>query len=121
MKKVIVLFVSALVITATSFAQMSKEQVAAQRAKSLLQVSTAAKDAGLDEKQLEKVKATLETLFKKQDEAYADSTLTPDARKEKLKKANEEKDWKLKNTMGDKWDAYVEARKKLVEAEKAKQ
>jgi hypothetical protein len=112
MKKMMLILVCLVGFTQVSFSQ-TKEEIVAQRAKSVEQAVTGAKMAGLEEKQIAKVKETLETLFKKQDEIRSDSTLTPDDRAKKLKDANGAKDWKLKNTIGDKWEAYIEARKKI--------
>ncbi len=117
MKKIILTFALCLGIATTNFAQ-SAEEVKAQRATSLEQMGTAAKEVGLDEKQVVKLKAIFEELFKSQDEIKADATLTPEQRKEKLTKANEKKDWKVSNLMGDKYKAYAEARKRIVEAAK---
>lgn len=97
-----------------------KEDVATQRTKNLEQILTATKNAGLDEKQSAKVKTIIEDLYKKQDEINGDASLTPEQKKEKLKAANGEKDWKLQNAMGNKWTAYVEARKKLIAEAAAK-
>jgi hypothetical protein len=92
----------------------SKEEVATIRAKNLEQIVAASKTAGLDEKTIAKVKTIIEDLYKKQDAINGDASLTPEAKKEKLKAANGEKDWKLQNAMDDKWTAYVDARKKLI-------
>lgn len=103
--------------TTANFAQntpAAKEDIATVRAKNLTQIVAASKNAGLNEKEVAKVKTIIENLYKKQDEINGDASLTPEARKEKLKAANAEKDWKLQNAMGDKWLAYVEARKKLI-------
>jgi hypothetical protein len=108
---------SMLVFATTNFAQntpQTKEEKATVRSKNLEQILTASKMAGLDEKEIGKVKVVIENLYKKQDEINSDESLTPEVRKEKLKAANGEKDWKVKNIMGDKFMAYVEARKKLV-------
>lgn len=102
-------------------APQTKEEVATFRAKNLEQIAAAAKIAGLDEKETAKVKAVIENLYKKQDEINNDASLTPEAKKEKLKAANADKDWKLQNIMGDeKWKAYAEARKKLMAEAAAK-
>lgn len=106
-------------LTQASFAQ-TKEEIIAQRANSIEQAVTGAKTAGLEEKQIKKVKEVLENLFKKQDEIKGDTTLTPDARAKKLKEANADKDWRLKYAIGDKWEAYVEARKKMAAEAAAK-
>ena len=65
------------------------------------------------------MKEIMEALFKKQDEIKADAVLTPEEKKEKLKAANGEKDWKVQKLLGDKIKAYGEARKRLNEAAKA--
>jgi len=102
-------------ITSKDFAQNAnqpKEDLAGIRAKNLTQVLTASKTAGLDAAQVEKVKAIIEGLYKKQDEINNDASLSADAKKEKLKQANADKDWKIQNAMGEKYQAYVDARKK---------
>ncbi len=125
MKKVIFIFVCLLGFATANFAQTPttvKPEVAAQRAKNIDQLVAACKTAGLDEKQTEKAKTIIENLYKKQDEIQNDATLTPEEKKQKLKDANGEKDWKIKNAMGDKYMAYVEARKKMAaEAAEKKQ
>lgn len=123
MKRVLLTLLFIAGIGTTIFAQNAtpqKEDVATQRAKNLEQILTATKNAGLDEKQSAKVKTIIEDLYKKQDEINGDASLTPEQKKEKLKAANGEKDWKLQNAMGDKWTAYVEARKKLIAEAAAK-
>lgn len=117
MKKIILVFVCMLSFATANFAQNatpSKEEVATIRAKNLEQIVAASKTAGLDEKTIAKVKTIIEDLYKKQDAINGDASLTPEAKKEKLKAANGEKDWKLQNAMDDKWTAYVDARKKLI-------
>lgn len=99
-----------------SYAQTSepsKEALMAQRAASLAQVSAAAQEVGLEEKKTVQLKAIFEQLFKKIDEIKADGTSTDEDKKEKLKAANAEKDWKVKNLLGDKYKAYSEVRKRL--------
>ncbi len=123
MKKVILAFVCIAGFALVSFAQNTtpaKADVAAQRASSLDQMVSASKTAGLDEKQINKAKEVLENLYKKQDEIKSDTTLTTEARTKKLKDANADKDWKLQYAMGDKWLAYVEARKKMAAEAAAK-
>jgi hypothetical protein len=117
MKKIILSIAFFLGITTTNFAQ-NADEVKAQRAKSLEQMGKAATEVGLEEKKVEKLKAVFTDLFKTQDEVKADATLTPEARKEKLTKANELKDWKVQNLFGDKYQAYVEARKRIIEEAK---
>lgn len=117
MKRVSLLFVCLLGFSTANFAQ-TKEEVAAQRATSFEQMTAAAKEVGLEEKQIAKLKAIFEELFKTQDEIKADATLTAEQRKEKLTKANEKKDWKVQNLLGDKYKAYGEARKRIMEAAK---
>lgn len=119
MKKMMLMLVCLVGLTQASFAQ-TKEEIIAQRANSIEQAVTGAKTAGLEEKQIKKVKEVLENLFKKQDEIKGDTTLTPDARAKKLKEANADKDWRLKYAIGDKWEAYVEARKKMAAEAAAK-
>lgn len=117
MKKVVLMIVCMVGFVTANFAQnapVAKEDIATVRAKNLTQIVTAAKNAGLNEKEVTKVKTIIENLYKKQDEINADTSLTHEAKKEKLKAANAEKDWKLQNAMGDKWMTYVEARKKLI-------
>lgn len=125
MKKMILVFVCMLGLATAVFAQNSQpknEDIQAQRAAILEQVTGAAKEVGSGEEQIAKLKAIFENLFKKQDQIKADSTLTPDAKKEKQKEANSEKDWKVKNLMGEKYEAYAEVRKKLMnEANQKKQ
>lgn len=100
-------------LTQASFAQ-TKDEIAAQRVSSMEQVVAASKTAGLDEKQIQKVKEIIQNLYKKQDDIKADTTLTAEDRTKKLKDANAEKDWKVRNIMGDKYLAYADARKKMV-------
>jgi uncharacterized protein HemX len=119
MKKNILVLAFLLGLTTASFAQ-SKEEVQAQRATSLEQITTAAKEIGLDEKKTIKLKAIFEELFKTQDEVNADTTLTPEQKKEKLKAANEKKDWKVQNLLGDKVKSYSEVRKRLIAEAAAK-
>lgn len=117
MKKIVLMIVCIVGFATANFAQnapAAKEDIATFRAKNLTQIVTAAKNAGLDEKEVAKVKTIIENLYKKQDEINGDASLTPEVKKEKLKAANGDKDWKLQNAMGDKWTAYVEARKKLI-------
>ncbi len=125
MKKIIIIFLCMVGFTTLNFAQnapQTKEEVAAQRIKNLNQIVAACKIVALDEKQIGKVKGIIEILYKKQDEINNDESLktTPDVRKQKLKEANDEKDWKLQNIMGDKWKTYAEARKKLIAEAAAK-
>jgi uncharacterized protein HemX len=120
MKKILLTFALILGITTTNFAQ-TPEEVKAQRATSLQQITQAAKEVGLEEKKFEKLKAVFEELFKTQDEVKADASLTPEQRKEKLKAANEKKDWKVSNILGDKLKAYAEARKRIIEEAKKAQ
>ncbi len=118
MKKIILGFACMFTFATASLAQNappSKEQMAAMRSKNLVQVEAAGKMAGLDEKQIGKLKGIIEEIYKKQDEIAKDTTLTPDARKQKLKDANAAKDWKVQNLLGDKLKEYGEARKKLNE------
>lgn len=125
MKKMIVTLICVVGFASTILAQnapQTEEQKLAFRAKNLEQISTASKMIGLDEKQTGKVKTTIENLYKKQDEINNDASLTPDAKKLKLKEANGEKDWKMQNIMGDKYKEFAEARKKInAEAAAAKQ
>lgn len=117
MKKVFLLLIGMLGLATADFAQKTepaKGDIQAQRTAILEQVTAAAKEVGSGEEKLAKLKAIFEDLFKKQDQVKADSTLTPDARKEKLKEANTEKDWKVKNLMGEKYEAYAEVRKRLM-------
>jgi hypothetical protein len=119
MKKMALMLVCLVGLTQVSFAQ-TKDEIAAQRANSIEQAVTGAKTAGLEEKQIKKVKEVLENLFKKQDEIRSDSSLTTETRTKKLKDANADKDWRMQYAMGDKWQAYVEARKKLAAEAAAK-
>lgn len=120
MKKIILSFALFLGVASTNFAQ-TPEELKAQRAKSLEQMTKAAAEVGVDEKKAEKLKAVFEELFKTQDEIKADATLTPEQKKEKLKAANEKKDWKMSNILGDKYKAYGEARKRIIEEAKKAQ
>lgn len=117
MKKIVLTFALFLSVAVTTFAQ-SDEQLKAQRATSFEQMTKAAKEVGVDDKKIEKLKAVFEELFKTQDEVKADATLTPEQKKEKLKAANEKKDWKVSNLLGDKLKAYAEARKRIIEEAK---
>jgi hypothetical protein len=114
MKNKLFVFVILLFSALTNFAQ-TKEEIQAQRATSLEQMTKAAKEVGVEDKKIEKLKAVFEELFKTQDEIKADTTLTPEQRKEKFKTANEKKDWKVQNILGDKLKAYAEARKRIME------
>ena len=70
MKKIILAFVCMIGITTTNFAQnatQTEEQKAAMRAKNTEQIAVASKMAGLDEKEIGKVKVIIENLYKKQD------------------------------------------------------
>jgi len=122
MKSLIIVFL--LAFTTTCFAQnpASQDDVQKQRALSVTQMAAAATEVGVVEKDVVKLKATFEDLFKKVELIKADSTLTPEAKKEKLKAANAEKDFKVKYILGDKMKAYTEVRKRLIsEAEKKEQ
>ena len=100
----------------------TKEDIQAQRAVILEQVTAAAKEVGSGDKEIEKLKAIFENLFKKQDQIKADSAFTQEVKKEKLKEANSEKDWKVKNLLGDNYSAYTEVRKRqMAEAAPKKQ
>ena len=114
MKKNVLVLLLMLGFVTVNFAQ-SKEEVQAQRATSLEQMTKAAKEVGVEDKKIEKLKAVFEELFKTQDEIKADTTLTPEQRKEKFKTANEKKDWKVQNILGDKLKPYAEARKRIME------
>ncbi|MFY8126908.1 MAG: hypothetical protein ACOVMM_00910 [Chitinophagaceae bacterium] len=117
MKKLVLTFALFLSVASTTFAQ-SDDQIKAQRATSFEQMTKAAKEVGVEDKKIEKLKAVFEELFKTQDEIKADATLTPEQKKEKLKAANEKKDWKVSNLLGDKLKAYADARKRIVEEAK---
>lgn len=119
MKKTILSIAMIAGVSFFSFSQTA-EEIKAQRATILSQTSTAAKTVGLDDKKIEKLKSIFEELFKSQDEIKADTNLTPEQKKEGLKKANEKKDWKVQNLFGDKLKDYAEARKKLVAEAAAK-
>jgi hypothetical protein len=112
-------------ITASGFAQNNlpkKEDIQAQRAVILEQVTAAAKEVGSEDKQVGKLKAIFENLFKKQDEIRADSVFTKEVKTQKLKEANSEKDWKVKSLLGDKYTAFAEVRKRqMAEAAAKKQ
>ena len=112
MKKVILMFACIAGFALASFAQ-TKEDITTQRANSIEQVVTGCKTASLDEKEIQKVKEIIQNLHKKQDQIKADTSLTAEAKAQKFKEANAEKDWKIKNAMGDKYMAYVDARKKM--------
>ncbi len=123
MKQFLLVLMYVLSFSVAGFAQTAeptKEEILAQRAVSLEQVSTAAKEVGLDERKTVKLKTVFENLFKKIDEIKADGTLTPEAKKEKLKAANADKDWRVKDILGDKYKAYSEVRKRLMAEAAAK-
>lgn len=123
MRSVLLAFICVLGFSLSGFAQNpepTKEEIAAQRAASLEQVATAAKEIGLDDQKTVKLKTIFENLFKKIDEIKADGTLTPEARAEKLKAANADKDWRVKDLLGDKFKAYTEVRKRLMAEAAAK-
>jgi hypothetical protein len=123
MKKNIIIVFCLLSLSFTAFAQnnpTANDQLQAQRAASLQQVTAAAKEVGADEKQLIKLKAILENLYKKQDEIKADTSLAAPAKQEKLKAANADKDWRVQNLLGDKYKAYGEVRKRLITEAAAK-
>lgn len=117
MKKIVLTLALFLGIATINYAQTA-EELKTQRATSIDQMSRAAKEAGADEKQVEKLKAVFEELFKTQDEIKADATLTPEQKKEKMKAANEKKDWKVSKILGDKLKLYSEARKRILEEAK---
>lgn len=119
MKKIMLLLVCLVGLTQVSFSQ-SKEAIATQRANGIEQLVVGCKTAGLDEKQTQKAKEIIQNLYKKQDEIKADTSLTTEIKVQKLKEANAEKDWKIKYAMGDKYLAYVEARKKMATEAAAK-
>lgn len=105
-----------------SFTLASQAQTAtptAYEAAQLEQISSACKTAGLTEEQTTKVKAIITECWKKNADTKADATLDAEAKKAKLKENNDAKDWKLQNLMKDKYKAYAEARKKLIEEAKA--
>ncbi len=117
MKKVVLLLVCTLSIMVIAFAQDVKptnEEIKIQRATSIKQMTTAAKEVGSTEPEIAKLKTIFESFFAKQDEIKADSTLTPEVRTTKLKEANSSKDWKVKNVLGDKFTAYASARKRIL-------
>jgi hypothetical protein len=123
MKRVFLIFACILGMAGSNFAQTpipSDEEIRMQRAASLEQMASAAKEVGSTDKEIAQLKTVFENLFKKNDEIKADATLTPEAKKEKLKAANAEKDWKVKNILGDKLKAYSEARKRLMAEAEAK-
>jgi Tfp pilus assembly protein PilF len=113
MKKIFFLLVCFWGITQVNFAQTS-DDIKKQRATSVDQATTAAKEVGLTEEQTAKLKKVFEDLFKEQDEIRADTVSTKEQKKVKLTKANEKKDWRIENLLGDKYKAYVEARKRLI-------
>lgn len=113
MKKIALMLVCLVGFTQVSFSQ-TKEEVAAQRASSIEQSVAASKAVGLDDKQAQKIKEILQNLFKKQDEIKGDSSLNAEGRTKKLKEANADKDWRLKYVIGDKWQEYADARKKMI-------
>ncbi len=117
MKKAFLVFVAILSMLVVSIAQNTKPtkaEIQVQRNTNLENTTIAAKEAGLNEKELEKLKTIFENLYKKQDEIYDDTTLMKDVRKEKLKEANDAKDWKVKSLFGDRYTAYVDARKRII-------
>ncbi len=121
MKKILFATLLMTGITTAGFSQNTaptKEQQEAQIAKNLEQVADASKTAGLSDAEIEKVKTVILNLEKRKAEIKADTSLTAEEKNAKLKEANAEKDRKIKNIMGDRYQAYVEARKKLNEAAK---
>jgi len=119
MKKIVLMLVCLVGLTKASFAQ-AKDEVAAQRAASLEQAVAASKTIGLDDKQIQKIKEVLQNLFKKQDEIKSDTSLNVEAKAKKLKDAYADKDWRMKYVIGDKWQEYAEARKKILAEAAAK-
>ncbi len=117
MKKIILAFACMLGLVTANFAQNTtpaKDDVATVRAKNLDQIVAACKQVGLDDQKIAKAKAIIENLYKKQDDINGDSSLSADEKKQKLKDANADKDWRMKNLMGDKYKEYSEARKKMI-------
>lgn len=117
MKKFILAFACMLGFVTANFAQNTtpaKDDVATVRAKNLDQIVAACKQVGLDDQKIAKAKAIIENLYKKQDDINGDSSLSADEKKQKLKDANADKDWRMKNLMGDKYKEYSEARKKMI-------
>lgn len=117
MKKIILAFACMLGFVTANFAQNTtpaKDDVATVRAKNLDQIIAACKQVGLDDQKIAKAKAIIENLYKKQDDINGDSSLSADEKKQKLKDANADKDWRMKNLMGDKYKEYSEARKKMI-------
>jgi len=117
MKKIILAFACMLGFVTANFAQNTtpaKDDVATVRAKNLDQIVAACKQVGLDDQKIAKAKAIIENLYKKQDDINGDSSLSADEKKQKLKDANADKDWRMKNLMGDKYKEYSEARKKMI-------
>jgi hypothetical protein len=117
MKKIILAFACMLGFVTANFAQNTTpatDDVATVRAKNLDQIVAACKQVGLDDQKIAKAKAIIENLYKKQDDINGDSSLSADEKKQKLKDANADKDWRMKNLMGDKYKEYSEARKKMI-------
>jgi helix-turn-helix protein len=117
MKKYFILFICLLGIVSISNGQTvepTKEQIAAQRLETLEQIGVAAKEVGLEDKKTVKLKEVFENLYKNIDSIKANATLTDIEKKEKLKAANGEKDWKIKNLLGDKLKAFNDVRKRLI-------
>jgi hypothetical protein len=117
MKKVVLLLVFTLSMMVIAFAQDVKptnDEIKIQRATSIEQMRTAAKEVGSTDAEIAKLKTIFESFFAKQDEIKADLTLTPEVRTTKLKEANASKDWKVKNVLGSKITAYSIARKRIL-------
>ena len=121
MKKILF---ATLLMTGISLAGFSQnttpanEQLDPQVAKNLEKVAAASRTAGLSDSEIEKVKTVILNLEKKKAEIKADACLTTEEKEAKMKEANAEKDRKIKNIMGDRYQAYVEERKKQNQAAK---
>jgi hypothetical protein len=116
MKKLFLAFVCILGLATTSFSQ---NEIAAQRAKNLNQVERAAQSINLDDATVTKLKKIFQDLYKTQDDINALENLSPEVRKDRLMKANALKDSKIKELLSDKYNAYLEAKKKAQLADEA--
>ncbi len=102
--------------------QMSKEEKAKQKQKNDEDMAAAFKEAGLTEEQIKQVKDANVEATKKGNEVKKDATLTEEAKAEKLKEINKEKNDKVKAIMGEEKSKLFNAiRKKQKAAAEVKQ
>jgi Spy/CpxP family protein refolding chaperone len=109
MKKILVMLMASLMVSAITFAQtkdsaqtkeLTKEEKAALKAKSEADVMQAYKEAGLTDAQIASCKEVIDASNKKSNELKKQTTLTDDEKVAAKKIITDEKNAKMKEIMG---------------------